>query len=110
MDVKLLVYIATYITMVVILFNILRYCIKINLLTSLILSVTVSFLVTTIHANEFMRDFGEWFIDYTWTIIVLSCLVTVAVMSKPDNKACNSADDINKRQIKWTVNFRIKKG
>jgi len=105
MDTQLLTWIAMYITLITILFNVLRYCIKINLLTSAILSISVSFLMTRIHVNEFVGDWGGWLANYTWAIILLAGLVTIIfVTARPTKKTCEPDQRKN-----WTVIFRIRK-
>ena len=108
MDTKLLMWIAAYIAVATILFNILQYGIRFNLLSSLILSTSVSFLLIRGFASQALIAF---FIDNIWSIIVLSTLVTIVFSSaRPAKKICCSTVDTINQQKKWTVIFRIRKG
>ncbi len=108
MDTKLLMWIAAYIAVATILFNILQYGIRLNLLSSLILSTSMSFLLLGGFASQASIAF---FIDNVWSIIVLSILITIVFsLARLAKKICCSTVDTINQQKKWTVIFRIRKG
>jgi len=108
MDTELLIWIATYATRATILFNFLRYAIRLNLPSTLILSVSVSFLMLRIRVNGAMGDFLT---EFFWSLAVLAILITIISVSlSPTDKASNSTGDTNNQRKKWTAVFRIRKG
>ena len=107
MDISL-TWIAIYIILVTISFNFLRYSIELNLLNSLILSTSVSFLISRIPIS---RGMGLFFVEHINAIIVVSILVTIIlVTARPVNKSCDSTSDTNNQRKKWIVICRIRKG
>jgi len=106
MDIRLLTQIAIFITLATIFFKFLRYIVKLNLLSSITLSVSMSFLLSAITICEFLKD---GFVENIWTIIVLAVLVTIIMTTAMvTDKIRESAIEAN-NQKKWTVIFRIRK-
>ena len=104
--IQILMWIAIYITLITITFNFLRYGIKLNLPSSITLSMSVSFLLSMITISESLRD---GFVENIWAIIVLAVLVTIIMTAAmATDKIRESAIEAN-NQKKWTVIFRIRK-
>lgn len=88
--IKLLTWISIYVGLMTILFNVLRFGIKLNLPSSIILSASLSFLIPRICIIE---SVAAWFQEYIMAIIILiSFIVIIAITArlsgksnKPDN-------------------------
>lgn len=78
MDINLLIQIACYIIFATILFNLIKNIFKLNLLSAIILSISVSFLMTTL---AFKGTFTDWLAKYMWAIIVLAAFVTMVYVT-----------------------------
>jgi len=105
--VTLLTYISIYIVLVTILFNLLRFAVKLNLPSSLVLSTNISFLMSRICINE---AFMAWGSEYLVAIIILEALIAIfVVIARPDKK-CNSTDNTKNQRKTWIVTFRTRKG
>ena len=111
MDVILLLWIAAYVTMATILFNILRHGIKINLPSSFILGASIPFLIARIYTDGSMTAIEGWLAEYFWAIIVLGGLIAIiVVMGRGTKKGLDSIDIENHQRKNLTVIFRIRKG
>lgn len=106
MDIRLLTQIAIFITLTTVFYNFLRYIVKLNLPSSTALSVSLSFLSPMIFISESLSGF---FVEYMWSIIVLSVLLTIVVtVTGQIDKTRNSTIGTNNRK-KWSVVFRVRK-
>lgn len=94
--IQILMWVAIYITLITIAFNFLRYGIKLNLPSSLVLSTSVSFLICGICIDESM---GGFFVENIWSIIVLAALTTIILMTvKATDKTRESAIETNNQK------------
>ena len=111
MDVQLLMWIAAYITMITILFNLFRYDIKINFPNSFILGASIPVLIARIHTDGSMTAIDGWLAEYFWAVILLCGLVGIIVILGRDAKeGLDSIDTENHQRKNLTVIFRIRKG
>lgn len=77
MYIELLTWVAIYVTFATIFFNLFKNILKVNLTSTIILSISVSFLMTRIQANQLVRS---WLAEYVWAIIILVFSTTLEYM------------------------------
>lgn len=82
---------AFYAVMGTVIFNSLRYDLKLNLLISLILSLGTFFTLYHLLHN---KDFVAWVSEYIWALLVLSALIAIIiVMGREKGELQNPVND-----------------
>ena len=97
-----------YTVMGTMIFSSFRYELRLNLLSSLILSASVFCLLFSLMQNEV---FGAWMSEYIWAVIVLGGFVAIIIVlgKSAKKETCDSDDGTKCQQNKYTIIYRLER-